>query len=70
MKQVTVITKTGQVVVRLNNAAPDAPLTPELARRAACIAYGHAATCLVVGDDIAYRVAGHGVNVRRADWGE
>jgi len=58
-------TQTGQVEVRLSNVAPDAILTPKLARRAARIAYGVAANCTVVDEDIAYRVTGYGVNVRR-----
>ena len=67
MKQLTVKSQTGQVEVQLSNVAPDATLTPELARRAVRIAYGGAASCTVVDGDIAYRVAGYGVNVRRVE---
>ena len=67
MKQLTVKSQTGQVEVQLNNVASDATLTPKLARRAARIAYGVAANCTVVDEDIAYRVTGYGVNVRRVE---
>ena len=66
MKELEVqTTNRPSVIVRLSGIAPDAPLTPKLARRAARIAYGVAANCTVVDEDIAYRVTGHGVNVRR-----
>lgn len=60
MKQVTVKTASGQMEVRLNNAADTDALTARMAKAARNIAYGIAANATVTDGVATYRVTRSG----------